>query len=293
MANTVRIASMARLAILLLAPALLALAVGWSLRGLAWGVPALAVTVVLQLTLLWASDRLALALLRAHGAPPSVLTRVQPLLEDLARRAGVPVPQICVIEDVSASACAIGSRPRRAAIVVTSGLLAHLADRELRAVLAAELAQIARRDLPPAVFAAALAGVILLPVTLLRWGRPFRWDDADRLRGSSWVYAALLLLAPLAMLVTLTGGAGVAAYDTDAMAARLCGEPQALVRALRRIARIDWLHAPTVAFAVAPLCIVHPFGAVRLLDLLDPRPPLDQRIRRLEGLSDNAAEAAR
>ncbi len=283
-ANHVRIASTTRMVVLLFAPALVALAIGWALAGVRGGLLAPVPVCGLLLILYRVRDRVALALLRARRAAPAELMRVRPLLADVSHRAGLSEPRVYVIDDVSAASCAVGGNAVRAGIVVTTGLLAHLGDRELRAVLAAEAALLARRDLTPAMCAVALTGALLLPVTLLRWGRPSRWADAERHHGNGVVYVALLVLLPLAMLVIMIGGAGAAAYATDATAARLCDDPRALARALRRIAQIDWLHPPTIAFAVAPLCLVHPFGSVRLLDLLDIRPSLLRRIDRLHAL---------
>jgi heat shock protein HtpX len=98
--------------------------------------------------------------LRALGARPVTEAdepRLHNLTEGLCVVAGLPKPALHVVEDDARNALAVGRDGRRAALVVTRGLLASLERIELEGVVAHELAHVKSLDSRAGTVAAALA----------------------------------------------------------------------------------------------------------------------------------------
>ena len=87
----------------------------------------------------WFSDSIVL---RMYGACP-LTEREAPelchLVADLAARAGLPTPKVCLIESQTPNAFATGRSPSHAAVAVTRGIVGILSREELSGVLAHEL----------------------------------------------------------------------------------------------------------------------------------------------------------
>jgi heat shock protein HtpX len=106
-----------------------------------------------------AGDRRVLAALGGREADPVGDARLCNLAEGLSISAGLRQPRLRVIDSPSLNAVAAGTRPDRAIVGVTSGLLAELDRIELEAVLAEELIQIRHHETTPATVVAATFGL--------------------------------------------------------------------------------------------------------------------------------------
>jgi heat shock protein HtpX len=115
-------------------------------------------------------------MLGAVPADPSRFSRYHNLVEGLCAAAGLPKPELLVVESGAPNALAVGRSPRQAAIVATTGLLDQLTRMELEGVLAHELSHIKSLDILPATVAAILAKATgrRLP------GDPVKETSADR-----------------------------------------------------------------------------------------------------------------
>ncbi|MDQ3575507.1 MAG: M48 family metalloprotease [Actinomycetota bacterium] len=128
------------------------------------GEPVLGLAVALLIACLAAaavyagSEALVLTLMGAHPADPVDHARLHNLVEGLCFASGLPKPRVCVVEDKALNAFAAGRSPRRAAVGVTTGLLATLSRVELEAVLAHELTHVKSWDVLVSTMAAALVG---------------------------------------------------------------------------------------------------------------------------------------
>src|SRR5215204_6703560 len=86
--------------------------------------------------------------------------RLYNLLENLCISRGLPMPKLKVMDDDALNAFATGLNEKQYSITVTTGLLDHLDDPEVEAVLGHELTHIRNGDVRMLVIAVVIAGVI-------------------------------------------------------------------------------------------------------------------------------------
>jgi len=224
------------------------------------------------------SDKLALRMYRAQPVTREQLPRVYAVVERLAARANIPMPQIYVIPTDSPNAFATGRSPSHASVAVTHGILALLTDEELEGVLAHELGHVRNRDILTSSIAATLAGAI----TIL--ARMSFWFGGGRRRDGGIAALVMLLLAPIAATLIQLWVSRTREYEADASGAHLTGNPYALARALEKIAgvsqRVPLMASPNSAhlFIIAPLLPKDTFAS-----MFSTHPPIQKRIEKLIG----------
>ena len=230
----------------------------------------------------WFSDRIAL---RAAGAVP-VSRWQQPeyhrIVRELCREAGLPMPRLYLTPDPQPNAFATGRNPKRAAVAVTRGLLDLLTPRELRAVLAHELAHVGNRDILLTSVAAALATGISFLANMAGWLPFFGHGDDDEDPGMlSAVVAALV--APVAAVLLQLALSRSREFAADRTGAALLGDGDALASALAKIERaarhipLDVEPAQASKYFVSPLT----GRSLSLSALFRTHPPTEARIARL------------
>lgn len=109
-------------------------------------------------------DSLALALARARPADALEHARLHNVVEGLCFSSGLPKPAVRVVVDDALNAFSAGRSPKRAAVAVTTGLLAHLNTVEMEAVVAHELSHVKSYDVLVSTLAVPLVG---LPASIL------------------------------------------------------------------------------------------------------------------------------
>lgn len=243
--------------------------------------PALLGALAFGVALMLGAGPLLLRLYRARPADETSAPGVVKLMRELSGRVALPSPRVWIIDDPAPAAFATGPVPRRAAVALTTGLLALLTERELRAVLAHELAHIQRRDTRAATLCVAIAGVLpMLAMAGLGLVGLGEGDDDEPEGGAGWVWAGLAALAALVVLVVLDRERE---FEADRWAAALCGDPAALASALAKIERAA-CNVPRAALrhpqTMALLTLV-PGDAQGWRRLLTPQPSVEGRIARL------------
>jgi heat shock protein HtpX len=244
-----------------------------------------ALAAVLNLGAYFFSDRIVLRLHRAREVSPAEVPGLHAAVEEVAARAGIPKPRVYLMDADHANAFATGRNPAKGVVAVTSGLLRLMTPREIRGVIAHEIAHIKNRDILVASVAAAIATAVAHLANVVQWSLFFGAARDDGEEGASPLGAlALALVAPLAATLVQLGISRSREYLADETAARLTGDPVGLASALRRLSAAAAV-VPGVGQAepaTASLFIVNPFaGGGALLKLFSTHPPAEERIARL------------
>jgi heat shock protein HtpX len=248
-----------------------------------WG--SLALAMGMNLFAWFFSDRLVLRMSGAREVSREEAEDLHRMVEELSARAGLPKPRVFLVDAPHANAFATGRSPEKAAVAVTRGLLERLDPREVRGVLAHEIAHVANRDVLVATVAAGLATAVTHLANVLALSGLFgARDGEDEGPGASGLLFALV--APFGAMLVQLGISRSREYLADQAGARLSGDPLALASALEKLQR-EAEEAPTQAEpAAASLYIVNPFGALGgLTRLFSTHPPAEERVRRLRAMA--------
>jgi heat shock protein HtpX len=235
------------------------------------------------------SDRIVL---RMHNAQPVSVAEapgLHAMVEELSARAGIPMPRVFLIPEHQPNAFATGRNPQHGVIAVTEGILRILDRRELRGVLAHEIAHIKNRDILISSIAAAGAALISYAAQALSFGALFGGPNRDDEQDSSGGFLAALV-APLAATLIQLGISRSREYLADETGAHLSGDPGALASALWKLeqtASVLPAQAPTQASAAtASLFIVNPFGGLQAVSRwFATHPSTEERVHRLQQLA--------
>jgi heat shock protein HtpX len=248
---------------------------------------------VMNLGAYFFSERIVLAMHRASEVGPAEAPTLHAIVDELALRAGIPKPRVFVIPEEQPNAFATGRNPKHAVVAVTEGILRILDRRELRGVLAHELAHIKNRDILIASLAAAAASLITWIAHALSFGALFGGSHEDSESGSAGQGLLVALVAPLAATLVQLGISRSREYLADATGAQLSGDADALASALLKLERAsEVVPARQPTPATASLFIVNPFGPLETVARwFSTHPSTAERVRRLRALA--AAQATR
>ena len=239
----------------------------------------------------WYSDKIVLKMYGArevdiHSAPELV-----GMVANLARRAGMPMPRVYIIDTDAPNAFATGRDPEHAAVAVTASLMRALTPQELEGVMAHELAHVKNRDTLISTLVASMAGAISMLANMAQWaaifgaGRNNDEEEGGGLVGSLF----MIILAPLAAMLIQMGISRSREFLADETGARLAGNPLALASALRKIEHYAMHRTmPQATPATSHMFIVNPFAGsgTWLLSLFSTHPPTDARVQKLQLLAD-------
>jgi heat shock protein HtpX len=236
------------------------------------------------------SDKIALASSGAQPVSREELPRLYAVMERLAAKANIPVPQLYVIPEAAPNAFATGRNPHHASVAVTQGLLQLMNDDELEGVIAHELSHVRNYDILTSSIAATIAGAITYVASMGKWAMIFGgWGggrDDDR-EGGGLAAILMIFLAPLAAMLLQLGISRQREYSADATGVRMVGQPYGLISALQKLGAYNQ-RIPTTSLSpsTSALCIVKPlFGRETLSSLFSTHPPLEDRIAALREMT--------
>ena len=240
------------------------------------------------------SDRLVLRMHGARELPRAEAPRLHAMTEELAVRAGIPAPRLYLVPAGYANAFATGRSPEKGVVAVTEGLLRVLSERELRGVIAHEIAHIKNRDILVSTIAATMAAAVAYVANAAQFAAIFGGASQNDEEGGSPIGTlAMAFIAPIAATLVQLGISRSREYLADDTAARLTGDAEGLALALERLAHAAEVVPAHAQPATASLFIVNPLaGAGRLLNLFSTHPPMDSRIARLRGRTAGVRRAA-
>lgn len=213
------------------------------------------------------------------------------VVDELRIGAGLPMPRLFVIEDLSPNAFATGRDPRHASIAVTSGLLHRMTRSELQGVLAHELAHVRNYDVRYATLVAVLVGLVALTSDSFLRTMVFRGSRMARGAAGAILIAVALVLAlvaPISARLVQLAISRQREFLADASAVEITRDPLALVSALEKM---DGDPRPTATAnrATAHLYIMSPIKSYTGNGLFDTHPPTEQRIAALLEMAQGRA----
>jgi heat shock protein HtpX len=246
-----------------------------------------ALALLMNLGAYFFSDRIVLKMHGAREVSPAEAPDLHRIVAELAARAELPMPRVCIMPDEQPNAFATGRNPAHGVVAVTEGILRLLTERELRGVLAHELAHIKNRDILVSSIAAAGAALISYIANALSFGALFGMSQSDDEEGSPAGGLLVALVAPIAATLIQLGISRSREYRADETGAAISGDPEALARALLKLEQGAHAMLPAqTSPATASLFIVNPFGALqRAAGWFSTHPSTEERVLRLRALA--------
>jgi heat shock protein HtpX len=238
---------------------------------------------------LWRSDSLVLRLHGAQEVGPADAPQYYGIVKDLAERAGLPMPRVCIMHQPQPNAFAAGRSPSRATVCASTGLLETLSPEEVAGVMAHELAHVRNRDTLTMTVAATIGGAISMLAQWLQFSMIFGGGR----RNGNWIGTlAAMLVAPFAAMLVQMAISRSREYQADRLGAQICGNPLWLASALAKIQSMVRGIPNETAEAVpatAHLFIINPLTGRGFDSLFSTHPSTENRITELEALAQQMA----
>jgi len=226
-------------------------------------------------------SKIALATSGAKKIDRQNLPQIYNIVENLCIAAGLPTPEIYIIDSQALNAFATGRDPEHSAIALTRGIIEKLESRELEGVIAHELSHIGNYDIRLAMLVVALVGAItILSDVFLRFtihGRGGGGRKDGRVQLALILIAiALTLVAPLVAVLIQLAISRKREYLADASGALLTRNPNALASALEKISGHSDLAAASKG--TAHLFISNPLKKGFVSTWFATHPPIEDRV---------------
>jgi heat shock protein HtpX len=218
------------------------------------------------------------------------LVELKQTVHELARQAGLKVmPEVGVYDSPELNAFATGPTKARSLVAVSSGLLTRMNRKEVRGVLAHEVAHIANGDMVTMTllqgvvnaFVMFLARIIALAVTQF-----FRSDEEEGSGYGSLAYFVVQIALEIVFMIfgsmLISAFSRWREYRADKGGASLGGREN-MIAALEALKVNMMMPADGTPAAVATLKIEGSKGS-GLLKLFSSHPPLEERIARLKSI---------
>jgi heat shock protein HtpX len=285
-------ANMIKTGLLLAAMTALFMGIGFMIGGLAGALIALVFAAGMNLFAWWNSADMVL---RMHGAreitPGETNSAARQFAGDvhlLARKAGLDMPRVYIIDSDQPNAFATGRDPRHAAVAASTGLLNQLTRDEINGVMAHELAHVINRDTLTMTVTATFAGAIGMLAN-------FAFFFGGSREGGFLGAIAMMIFAPMAAMLVQTAISRAREYEADRVGAEIHGNPMALASALEKIER-SARHTINVRAennpATAHMFIINPLNGKRSDRLFSTHPDTANRIAKLRQMAGAAARSS-
>jgi heat shock protein HtpX len=294
-----RIGSNQRKTFLLMVGFFIVVAGACTANGIWFGLPPGFSPIIIVFVLLFAafsyfsSDSVALSASGAREVTREQEPQLHRVVENLCIGAGLPMPNVYVIEDGAMNAFATGRDPKHASVAITRGLMEKLEYRELEGVMAHELSHVANRDTLLTGTTIVLVGTLALlsdlafRMTLYGAGGRRSYRGKNSSGGGLILIAALAaaILAPIAAKIISFAVSRQREYLADASGALLTRYPEGLARALEKI-RGDDDPLDSATKATESMYFVNPLSdhASAMNNLFSTHPPIEDRIRLLRAM---------
>jgi len=209
--------------------------------------------------------------------------------ENMAIAAGIPMPNLYVIEDDAPNAFATGRNPEHSVVAATTGLLEKLNRSEIEAVIAHEMSHVKNYDILLMSIVSVLVGMLMFVVDWVShsmfWGRNRDDDNRDSGVITLVIFLVTLILTPLIATLIQMAISRKREYLADASGALLTRRPEALASALEKISS-DRAVLKNASNGMAHMYIENPYQKKSkftnwISGLFSTHPPVEERIRLL------------
>jgi heat shock protein HtpX len=164
------------------------------------------------------------------------------IVDDIARIAGIKMPDLYISPDPSANAFACGRGPNRASVCVNQGLLDILNKTELQGVLAHEISHVKNKDVLVMTMAFVMSGIVAMLADLGTRSMFNMMPQDDEGNGSSAFGAIMMVfvlasyfIAPIVATMLVLSVSRSREYLADASAVEITRYPQGLISALEKL----------------------------------------------------------
>ena len=232
----------------------------------------------------WFSDTMVLKMYNAREVDEYSAPQFYNMVRELAQRADLPMPRVYLIDEAQPNAFATGRNPDNAAVAATTGILSLLSAREIRGVMAHELAHVHHRDILISTISATMAGAIS---ALANFAMFFGGRDSEG-RSNPIAGLAMALLAPIAASLIQMAISRSREFEADRGGAEISGDPHALADALGKIdAYARGIPMPVAEEhpATAQMMIMNPLSGGGIASLFSTHPATEERVARLRAMA--------
>lgn len=233
----------------------------------------------------WYSDKMVLRMYGAKEVTRETAPEFYNLVEDLARKADLPMPKVYIIPQNQPNAFATGRNPENSAVAATEGILKTLTKDELRGVMAHELAHVKNRD----ILTQTIVITFVTAITYLAYLAIFLPIGRDGDGPNPLVLLLTFILAPIAATLLQTALSRTREYEADRVGAEICGNPESLANALKKIQaavhKQPMQASESVERSTAHMFPVNPFSSKGMSKLFSTHPDTNERIENLMEMS--------
>lgn len=244
----------------------------------------------------WTSDKIVLGLSHARPLEHDQNQELYHIVENLCITAGLPMPKIYILPEMSPNAFATGRNAKHASLAVTQGLLDKLNKSELEGVIAHELSHIGNRDILLQTVVVVLVGLVSIVSDMFLRARFLGMAgsrDDDRSGGQLGaiimiVGLVFIILSPIIAQLMQLAISRKREYLADASGALLTRYPEGLANALEKISS-DQTPMRYHSNATAHLYISNPFKGKKkdswLVKMFSTHPPIEERVKILRAMN--------
>lgn len=184
----------------------------------------------------WFSSSLVLKMANASELDKDENPDLEATVKKLATGAGLPMPKIYIVQDLSPNAFATGRDPEHGVIAFTTGILTLLNKEELEGVIAHELSHISNRDTLVMTVVAVMANIIQSIAHYMYFFSGSRDDNnSSNIVMSIVATIVIAILAPLAATMIQLAISRRREFMADASGVSLTKYPLGLANALKKI----------------------------------------------------------
>lgn len=246
----------------------------------AWVMGAAAVYALFQY---FAASKLTVVMTGAKKIEKKDNPRLYNIVENLTLTAGLPMPEVYIINDCAPNAFASGRDPNHALVCATTGLLDVMDDKELTAVMAHEVSHVKNYDIRVSTIVFGLVCMIGF-IADIGWRIAWRSNRRNSEDGSPVGMIILLVtmvIAPIAAGLAQMAVSRQREYLADSSAVMLTRYPEGMINALKKLET----HSQPMQQqnpATEAMFIANPLKKKGVNGLFSTHPPIEKRIERLE-----------